>query len=143
MQAATYQSVGHMPSPMWTDISPSGVFDEIVAAGPVPALVMALTLKVYEVKGLKPGISTEVVPAPCTGISPGESGPTTFTSYPVIIPFCFFSGTGDQESSAVVGSLYLTLSRPGLPEGTGPKCVYACSHGHALWQGTDTNAWIR
>ena len=87
-------------------ISPaSGVVDEIVAAGPVPALVMALTWKVYEVNGLKPGISTEVVPAPCTGISPGQSGPTTFTVYPMMMPFCFSNGTGDQESSAFVGSL--------------------------------------
>ena len=92
-------------------VPPSGVLDETVAAGPVPALVMALTLKVYEVKGLKPGISTEVVPAPCTGISPGESGPTTFTVYPVIRPFRFSTGTVNQDSSAVVGSLYLTLSQ--------------------------------
>ena len=87
-------------------ISPlSGVFDDIVAAGPVPALVMALTLKVYEVKGLKPGISTEVAPAPCTGISPGESGPTTSTVYPVMTLFYFSAGGDDQESSAVVGKL--------------------------------------
>ena len=66
---------------------------------------MALTLKVYEVKGLKPDISTEVVPAPCTGISPGESGPTTFTVYPVMMPFCFSSGIDDQKNSAVIGSL--------------------------------------
>ena len=84
---------------------PSGVLEEIVAAGPVPALVMALTLNVYEVKSLKPGISTEVVPAPCTGISPGESGPTTFTVYPVMTPFCFSTGTGDQESFAAVERL--------------------------------------
>ena len=105
---------------------PSGVLDETVAAGPVPPLVMALTLKVYEVKGLKPGISTEVVPAPCTGISRGESGPTTFTVYPVIMPFCFSTGTGDQESSAVVDSLCLIPSLPGLPEGAGSVCVYVC-----------------
>ena len=116
---------GGLPSLCCCIISPpSGVFDEIVAAGPVPVLVMALTLKVYEVKGLKPGISTEVVPAPCTGISPGESGPTTCTVYPVMTPFCFATGTGDQETSAVVDSLCLTLSPPGLPEGAGSKCVY-------------------
>ena len=40
-----------------TVLPASGVFDEMVAAGPVPALVMALTLKVYEVKGLKPDTS--------------------------------------------------------------------------------------
>ena len=105
---------------------PSGVLDEIVAAGPVPALVIALTLKVYEVKGLKPDISVEVVPAPCTGISPGESGPTTFTVYPVITPFCFSTGTGDQESSAVVGSLCLTPSPTGLQEGARSVCVCVC-----------------
>ena len=77
----------------------------IVAAGPVPALVMALTLKVYSVKGLKLGISTEVVLAPCTRISCSESGPTAFTVYPVMTPFCFSSGIDDQESSAVVGRL--------------------------------------
>ena len=77
----------------------------MVAVGPVPALVMALTLKVYEVKGLKLGISTEVVPASCTRISCEESGPTTCTVYPVMTLFCISSGTGDQESSAVVGSL--------------------------------------
>ena len=40
---------------------PSGVLGEIVAAGPVPALFTALTLKVYVVKGLKLDISAEVV----------------------------------------------------------------------------------
>lgn len=54
------------------DISPPfGVLDEIAAAGPMPALVMALTLTVYL----------------------------------VMTPFCFSTGTGDEESSAAVGSL--------------------------------------
>ena len=91
--------------------------EEIVAAGPVPALVIALTLKVYDVNGLKSAISTEVVPEPCTRISLGESGPTIFTLYPVITPFRFSSGTGDQLRSAVVGSLCLTHSLTGLPNG--------------------------
>ena len=86
--------------------SPSlGVVDEIVATGPVPALVMALTLKVYEVKGFKLGTSTEVTSAPSTDISRVESGPTTCTMYPVSTPFCLSNGRGVQESSAVVESL--------------------------------------
>ena len=87
-------------------ISPtSDVFDEMVAAGPVPALVMALTLKVYEVKGLKPDTSQEVALASCTGISGVGAGPSTCTLYPVMTPFRFSTGRGAQESSAVVGSL--------------------------------------
>ena len=43
----------------FTCISPSGVLEEIVAAGPVPALVMALTLNVYEVEGVKLDTSME------------------------------------------------------------------------------------
>ena len=86
-------------------ISPSGVVDEIVAAGPVPALVMALTLKMYEVKGLKSGTSTEVILAFCAEISLEESGPSTCIVYPVMTPFCFSTGSGVQESIAVVGRL--------------------------------------
>ena len=40
-------------------VSPSGVMVEIVATGPVPALVMELTLKVYNVEGFKLDTSTE------------------------------------------------------------------------------------
>ena len=81
---------------------------------------MALTLKADDGKGFKSGVSMEVVPAPWIGISPGESGPTAFTVYPVAIPSRFSTGTGDQESSAEVGgSLCLTLSPPGQPEGAG------------------------
>ena len=86
------------------DISPpSGVVDETVATGPVPALVMALTWKVYEVKGLKPGTSTELILPSCTEISREKSGPSTCIVYPVMTPFRFSTGRGDQESSAVVG----------------------------------------
>ena len=84
---------------------PSGVVDEIVATGPVPALVMALTWKVYEVKGFKPGTSTVVVSASWTGISCEESDPSTCIVYPVMTPFRFSTGRGDQESSAVVKRL--------------------------------------
>ena len=83
-------------------LPPSGVVDEIVAAGPMPALVMALTLKVYEVKGIKPGTSTEVVLVETTC---KESGPSTCTVYPAMTPFCFSNGSGVQESSAVFGRL--------------------------------------
>ena len=83
----------------------SGVVDEIVAAGPMPALVMALTLKVYKVKGLKPGTSTEVVLVFGTETSREESGPSTCTVYPVMTPFRFSNGSGVQESSAVFGRL--------------------------------------
>ena len=100
-------------------LPPSGVFDEIVAAGPVPALVMALTLKVYEVKGLKPGILISVVSSSRMKMPGEEPGPTTSTVYLVMVPFHFSIGTGDQDSSAVVGNLCLTLSPPGLPEGAG------------------------
>lgn len=57
-------------------LPPSGVLDEIVAAGPVPALFMALTLKVYDMKGLKLDISTEVVMVSSTEISVEDSGPS-------------------------------------------------------------------
>ena len=78
--------------------------DEIVATGPVPALVMALTLKVYEVNGFKPGTSIVVAVGSATDISFLVSGPTTCTVYPVTI-FCCSSGRGFHETSAVVGSL--------------------------------------
>ena len=51
------------------------------AAGPVPAAVMALTLNVYAVNGLKPDTTIDVALESETGIRRGvaESGPTTFT----------------------------------------------------------------
>ena len=50
-------------------ISPaSGVLDDIVATGPEPAFVLALILKLYEVKGVRSGNSTEVASL-STGIS--------------------------------------------------------------------------
>ena len=82
---------------------PSGVLDEIVAAGPVPALVMALTLKIYKVKGLRSGTTTEVVLASLNDISCEESGPTTCILYPVMT--CFSIARRVQESSALVGTL--------------------------------------
>ena len=84
----------------------SGVVDEIVATiGPVPVSDCALTLKVYEVRGLNSDTETEVVFTSGTGISHMESGPTTCTVYPVTIVFSFCSGWGFQEISAVVGVL--------------------------------------
>ena len=78
--------------------------DEIVATGPVPALVIALILKVYEVKGFKLGTSTVVAFGSATDISFSVSGATTCTVYPVTI-FCCSSGRGFHETSAVVGCL--------------------------------------
>ena len=95
----THSAEAHVVSP------PSGVLDEVVAAGPVPALVMALTLKLYKAKGLKPDTSTKVVSAPCTEISREKSGLTTCILYPVMTPFRFSSRRGDHESSALVGRL--------------------------------------
>ena len=77
----------------------------MVAAGPVPALFIALTLKVYGVKGLKLNTSQAVVLASCTGISGVGAGPSTCTLYPVMTPFRFSTGRSTQESFAVVGRL--------------------------------------
>ena len=42
------------PDIQYNNVSPaSDVFEQMIATGPVPALVMALTWKVYEVNGLK------------------------------------------------------------------------------------------
>lgn len=51
------------------------------ASGPVPAAVIALTLNVYVVNGLKPDTKIDVVLESDTGIRRGkaESGPTTLT----------------------------------------------------------------
>ena len=82
--------------------------DDVVADGPDPALVMALTLKVYEVKGVRLDTSAEVASGPCTRTSFVElgSGPKICTLYPVMTPFRLSFGTGDQDSFAVVGSLW-------------------------------------
>ena len=90
--------------------SPLGVVDVIVVIGPLPALVMAQTLKVYNVDGLKFGTTTDVAFASVTDISRSVPGPTACTVYPVMTVFCSPSGRGFQEISAVVGSLCLILS---------------------------------
>ena len=96
--------------------SPSfGVVDEMVATGPVPVFVMALILKVYEVKGFRQGTLTEVAFGSSTVMSCLESGPTTCTQYPVMIVLCRSFRRGIQEISAVVGSLQLTLNPSGGP----------------------------
>ena len=90
-------------------ISPdSGVVDDIVATGPEPAFVFALILKLYEVKGVRLSISTEVASAFSTKISRIEEECALFlicTVYPVMTTFCLSFGTGVHESIAVVGSL--------------------------------------
>ena len=101
-QLASMHGITDTPNIVYTAASPSGVMDVILAAGPVPALVMALTLNVYKVKDFKPVTSTEVS---STEISREEPGPTTCTAYPVMTPFRSSVGRGVQESSAVVGSL--------------------------------------
>ena len=84
------------------NVSPSSdVFDEMVAAGPVPASVMALTWKVYEVNGLKSDTSQEVASVFRTGIC-DPTGPLVSILYPVMIPFRFSIGIDAQESSALV-----------------------------------------
>ena len=88
--------------------SPLGVVDVIVAIGPLPDLVMAQTLKVYNVDGLKFGTSTDVAFASVTDISRSVSGPTTCTVYPVTTVFCS-AGRGFQKISAEVGSPCLIL----------------------------------
>ena len=62
-------------------IPPWGVVEIIFAVGPEPAAVLALTLNVYVVNGLKPDTVIDVVLASGTGIRCGvaESGPITFT----------------------------------------------------------------
>ena len=90
--------------------SPLGVVDVIVAIGPLPVSVMAQTLKVYNVDGLKFGTRTDVAFASVTDISRSVLGPTTCTVYPVIMVFCSPFGRGSQEISAEVGSPSLILS---------------------------------
>ena len=88
-----------------SDGLPLGVVDEIVATGPVPDLVIALILKVYEVKGFKLGTSTVVAFGSANDISLLESRPTTCTVYPVTIVYSSSFGRGFHEISALVGSL--------------------------------------
>ena len=90
--------------------SPLGVVEVIVAFGPLPDLVVAQTLKMYDVDGLKFGTITDVAVASVTDISCLPSGPTTCTVYPVMIVFHSPSGRGSQEISAEVGSPCLILS---------------------------------
>ena len=88
-------------------VSPaSGVWDEMLAAGPGSAFILALTLKVYKVKGFRLAISAKVASAPSikTYLVEPETGSTTCTVYPVMKLFCSF-GIGVQETSADVGSL--------------------------------------
>ena len=78
--------------------------DVIVAIGPFPVFVIALTLKVYDVEGLNLDTTTDVAFASETEISRVEPAPTTCTEYPVMIVLCSPSGKGFQEISAEVGS---------------------------------------
>ena len=82
----------------------SGVVDVIVAIGPFTVFVTALTLKVYDVEGLKFDTTTVVALASETEISRVEPAPTTCTEYPVMIVLCSPSGKGFKIISADVGS---------------------------------------
>ena len=87
-----------------------GVVDVIVAIGPLPDLVVAQTLKMYDVDGLNFGTTTDVAFPSITDISRSVSGPTTCNVYPVMIVLCSPSGRGSQEISAEVGSPCLILN---------------------------------
>ena len=93
-----------MSSELYLAGSPSGVVDVMVAIGPFPVFVTALTLKVYDVEGLNLETMTDVALASETEISRVEPAPTTCTVYPVMIVLCSPSGKGFQEISAEVGS---------------------------------------
>ena len=84
--------------------SPS-VVDVMVAIGPFPVFVTALTLKVYDVEGLNLDNVTDVALASETEILRIEPAPTTCTVYPVMIVLHSAFGKGFQEISAEVGSL--------------------------------------
>ena len=84
--------------------SPSGVVDVMVAIGPFPLFVTALTLKVYDVEGCNLETVMDVALAPETETSHVWPAPTICTEYPVMIILCFPSGKGFQEISAEVGS---------------------------------------
>ena len=76
----------------------------MVAIGPFPVFVIALTLKVYAVEGRSLETVMDVALASETEISHVEPTPTTCTEYPVMIVPCSPSGKGFQEISAEVGS---------------------------------------
>ena len=76
----------------------------MIAIGPFPVFVIALTLKVYDVEGLNLDTTTDVALASETEISRVEPAPTTCTEYPVMIVLCSSSGKGFKEMSAEVGS---------------------------------------
>ena len=82
----------------------SGVVDVMVAIGPFPVFVTALTLKVYDVEGPNFDTTIDVALASETEISRVEPAPTTCTEYPVMTVLCSSSGKGFQEISAEVGS---------------------------------------
>ena len=91
--------------------SPSlGVVDLMVAIGPFPVFVTALTLKVYDVEGRNLDTIMDVALASETEILRFEPAPTTCTMYPVTIVLCSPSGKGFQQISAEAGIPYLTLS---------------------------------
>ena len=92
--------------------------DETLAAGPMPASVMALTLKVYLVDGLNFTISTEVVHGSDsdTVISCTESGPITCTVYPMMRPLS--PERGIQERTTEFESLWLMINPLGAADGT-------------------------
>ena len=81
----------------------SGVIDVMVAIGPLPVIVTALTLKVYDVEDLNLKTVMDVALASETKISCVEPAPTICTMYPVMIVLCSPSGKGFQEISAEVG----------------------------------------
>ena len=76
----------------------------MVAIGPFPVFVTALTLKVYDVQGLNLETMMDVAPASDTKISRVEPAPTTCMVYPVMIVLCSPSGKEFQEISTEVGS---------------------------------------
>ena len=110
---------------MLIKFSPSSVFDERDAAGPGPALVVALTLKLYEVEGLKSETSIVVVLASCTIISFEDSGPTTCILYPITA--CSSVAGCVQESITLVGTLCVISRFSGTMIGAG--CVCVCGRG--------------
>lgn len=87
--------------------------NEILAAGPVPRFVSALTLKVYEVKAFRLGISMEMESSPSTRRAscwPESVDPSICVVhlYPMMKPLCCSIGIGDQDTLADVGHLKVT-----------------------------------
>ena len=76
----------------------------MVATGPFPVFVTALTLKVYDVEGRNLETVMDVALASETEISRVEPAPTICTEYPVMIVLCSPSGKGFKIISADVGS---------------------------------------